>query len=122
MYSTSFILLKYCSVLKIAWEKKTDITTAINIATKKRLPLLVNELKSKLASLRPVVSHTSVKEAKERHLGSKALKNELESLALSRLLQVKDFSTNGVVTAVLTWAKRKLTLYPTYSIMCYFND
>jgi hypothetical protein len=94
----------------IAWEKKTDITTAINIATKKRLPLLVNELKSKLASLRPVVSHTSVKEAKERHLGSKALKTELESIALGRFQELKESATNGVVKTMVIWAKRKLFL------------
>ena len=66
-----------------AWEKKTDITTAINIATKKRLTLLVKELKQKLELIgsNGDVSYSSVKEAKERHLGSKALKVELEVLA-----------------------------------------
>ena len=91
----------------IAWEKKTDITTAINIATKKRLPLLVNELKSKLAALHPVVSHTSVKEAKERHLGSKALKVELESMASFQFEQIKESSTKDAVLAILKWADRK---------------
>ena len=66
-----------------AWEKKPDITTAINIATKKRLTLLVKELKQKLELIgsNRDVSCSSVKEAKERHLGSKALKVELEVLA-----------------------------------------
>ncbi len=98
-----------------AWEKKTDITTAINIATKKRLPLLVNELKSKLAAMHPVVSHTSVKEAKERHLGSKALKTELESLASSKFQQMKESSSRDVVLAILKWADRK---FINYSFIC----
>jgi hypothetical protein len=74
------------------------------------LPLLVNELKSKIATLNPVVSHTNVKEAKERHLGSKGLKNELEILASYRFQKLKQSSTNGVVDAVLIWAQRKLSL------------
>mmetsp|Transcript_27555 Transcript_27555/g.31551 ORF Transcript_27555/g.31551 Transcript_27555/m.31551 type:complete len:152 (+) Transcript_27555:1281-1736(+) len=86
-----------------AWEKKTDITTAINIATKKRLDLLVQELRTKLASLSSV-THTSVKEAKERHLGSKALKTELESLACQRFQQVKELSTKNVVSTIRQWA------------------
>jgi len=90
-----------------AWEKKTDITTAINIATKKRLPLLVNELKAKLETLSDI-SHTVVKEAKERHLGSKSLKMELEALAAGQWLKVREFSTHGVVKAISMWAERKL--------------
>jgi len=93
-----------------AWEKKTDITTAINIATKKRLDLLVQELRTKLASLSSV-THTSVKEAKERHLGSKALKTELESLACQRFQQVKELSTKNVVSTIRQWAIRKFSLF-----------
>ncbi len=66
----------------------------------------MNELKSKLASLSPI-SHTSVKEAKERHLGSKALKAELEALASNRFEQLKQSSTDGVIEAIIMWAKRK---------------
>ena len=78
-----------------AWEKKTDITTAINIAIKKRLTLLVKELKQKLELIgsNGDVSCSSVKEAKERHLGSKALKVELEALASRRL---KRLYSNGL--------------------------
>ena len=90
-----------------AWEKKTDITTAINIATKKRLPLLVKELKSKLASLGPEASHTNVKEAKERHLGSKALKGELEALAGRRFNRLKERSLDRVQSLVRVWVDRK---------------
>lgn len=90
-----------------AWEKKTDITTAINIATKKRLPLLVKELKSKLASLGPEVSHTNVKEAKERHLGSKALKGELEALASRRFNRLKRASLDRVRSLVKLWTEHE---------------
>lgn len=106
MIKRNVIFLKNWIMLLLAWEKKTDITTAINIATKKRLPLLVKELKSKLAQLSPI-SHTSVKEAKERHLGSKALKSELESLASGRFEQLKKCSTDGVVEAIRVWTMRK---------------
>ena len=61
--------------------------------------------------MHPVVSHTSVKEAKERHLGSKALKIELESLAASKFQQIKESSTKDVVLAILKWAERKLKNY-----------
>ena len=103
IYSTS----KHYIFLTSAWEKKTDITTAINIATKKRLPLLVKELKSKLASLGPEVSHTNVKEAKERHLGSKALKGELEALASRRFNRLKRASLDRVRSLVKLWTERK---------------
>lgn len=69
----------------------------------------MNELKAKLETLSPI-SHTSVKEAKERHLGSKALKAELEALSNSRLQKLKVSSTKGVVKAVLLWADRKSCL------------
>ena len=72
------------------------------------LPRLVKELKSKLASLGPEESHTSVKEAKERHLGSKALKGELEALASRRFNRLKAASLERVVDLVRLWAERKL--------------
>eukprot|EP00559_Dactyliosolen_fragilissimus_P000843 CAMPEP_0184868062 /NCGR_PEP_ID=MMETSP0580-20130426/28950_1 /TAXON_ID=1118495 /ORGANISM="Dactyliosolen fragilissimus" /LENGTH=1707 /DNA_ID=CAMNT_0027368695 /DNA_START=308 /DNA_END=5432 /DNA_ORIENTATION=- len=93
-------LEKYFSKLRADaladWEKKTDITTAINIASKKRLKLLVQELREKLDSMGPDVSHTSVKEAKERHLASKALKEELEGLARKRFRRIKESSMEKV--------------------------
>jgi len=86
-----------------AWEKKTDITTAINIAQRKRLPLLVNELKAKLESYHHV-SHTTVKLSKERHLASKTLKTELQILANRRFQTLKDMATHRVMNIVRCWA------------------
>jgi len=90
-----------------AWEKKTDITTAINIATKKRLPLVVKELQSKLESLSPHVSHTTVKHAKEKHLASKNLKNELQSLADRRFQRLKETATERVIAIMAMWAQHE---------------
>ena len=67
----------------------------------------MKELKSKLASLGPEISHTSVKEAKERHLGSKALKGELEALASRRFNRLKATSIERIVGLVRLWAERK---------------
>ncbi len=86
------------------WEKKTDITTAINIATKKRLTLLVKELKAKLATIGSSVSYTSVKKAKERHLGSKAIKGALEALACRRFQRLKESCTKNTLSIVNEWA------------------
>eukprot|EP00554_Chaetoceros_debilis_P008111 CAMPEP_0194079022 /NCGR_PEP_ID=MMETSP0149-20130528/5274_1 /TAXON_ID=122233 /ORGANISM="Chaetoceros debilis, Strain MM31A-1" /LENGTH=1462 /DNA_ID=CAMNT_0038760381 /DNA_START=208 /DNA_END=4596 /DNA_ORIENTATION=+ len=86
------------------WEQKTDITTAINIATKKRLTLLVRELKDKLDSIGSRVSYSSVKMAKERHLGSKAIKGALESLANRRLHRLKESSTKNTLSLINEWA------------------
>jgi len=88
-----------------AWEKKTDITTAINIAQRKRLPLLVDELKAKLESLPPNISHTSVKQAKERHLASKALKTELQNFANRRLVRLKASATHCVTDIIRLWSQ-----------------
>jgi len=85
------------------WEKKTDITTAINIATKKRLTLLVVELKEKLELIGNSVSHTLVKQAKERHLGSKTLKVELEQLATRRFQRLKEFLSNNSLSIINEW-------------------
>lgn len=85
------------------WEKKTDITTAINIATKKRLTLLVVELKEKLELIGDSVSHTLVKQAKERHLGSKTLKVELEQLATRRFQRLKEFLSNNSLSMINDW-------------------
>lgn len=90
-----------------AWEKKTDITTAITIATKKKLMLLVNELKEKLELIGDSVSYSSVKEAKERHLGSKALKSELESLACRRFQKLKETCTDHSLSIMSEWTLRE---------------
>jgi hypothetical protein len=97
----------YFSSLNTAWEKKTDITTAINIATKKRLTLLVKELKEKLVLIGTTVSHSSVKEAKERHLGSKALKSELSALASRRLHRLKESCVENSLSIINEWAIRE---------------
>lgn len=80
-----------------AFEKKTDITTAINIATRKRLPALIDELQQKLEKLGPNVTHTVVKETKEAHLESKNIKAALHDLALRRLLRARETSTERVI-------------------------
>ena len=100
----------YCSKPRSfpkAWENKTDITTAINIATKKRLPLLAKELEAKLALIGSSVSHTRVKEAKNRHLGSKALKNELEALASRRFSRLKRSAIENTLSIINEWALRE---------------
>ena len=96
-------------MFKIAWEKKTDITTAINLATRKNLPHLIHELNLKLEHMNiKNVSHTSVKEAKERHFGSKSLKMELESLARRRFQRLQNASTD-VTSMIQLWAKHEET-------------
>ena len=90
-----------------AFEKKTDITSAINIATRKRLPKLVQELQNKLEAVDPNVSHTTVKEAKEAHLESKTLKAELSLLSDRRLTRGRETSTERVIALMAVWAKGK---------------
>jgi len=87
------------------WEKKTDITTAINIATRKRLPLLVKELQAKLDALPKEVSHTVAKRAKERHLVSKELKTRLHTLANLRFMRAKMSATERISTILRLWAQ-----------------
>lgn len=90
-----------------AFEKKTDITTAINIATRKRIPGLVVELQAKMAKLGSNVTHTSVKETKEAHLESKSIKAALHDLALRRLLRARETSTERVINLLSVLAKGK---------------
>lgn len=90
-----------------AWEKKTDITAAITIASRKRLPQVVEELSAKLETLGNNISHTSVKEAKNRHLGSKSLKAELDALARRRFQRLKETSTHKVIEMSKLWAKQE---------------
>lgn len=88
-----------------AFEKKTDITTAINIANRKRLPLLVSELEAKLEAVEPKVTHTTVKESKEIHLVSKNLKADIFDLAARRFVRVRETALERVVQLMTTWAK-----------------
>jgi len=90
-----------------AFEKKTDITSAVNIATRKKMPVLVKELQGKLKSLGSVVSHTTVKEAKEAHLESKALKQELHALAMRRLVRARETSTERAIALMTIWSKEE---------------
>lgn len=111
MHRVADYIEKYYSNLRAdalaAWEKKTDITTAINIATKKRLALLVKELKEKLEIIGNSVSYTSVKEAKERHLGSKALKVELENLASRRFQRLRATCAEHSLSIINEWTLRE---------------
>lgn len=90
-----------------AFEKKTDITAAMNVATRKRLPKLVKELQAKLNRLGPEVSHTQVKESKEMHLEAKNVKAELHDLAVRRLTRAREASTEKVVNLMALWAKEE---------------
>jgi len=90
-----------------AFEKKTDITSAINIATRKKMPVLVKELQGKLENLGPIVSHTTVKEAKEAHLESKIMKQELHTLAMRRLARARETSTERAIALMTVWAKEE---------------
>jgi hypothetical protein len=87
------------------FEKKTEINSAINIATRKRMPVLVKDLKAKLETVE--VSHTTVKEAKEAHLESKTLKQELNVLALRRLTRGRETSTERVIALLTIWSKEE---------------
>lgn len=105
---TAYELIIYLNhiTLEIAWEKRTDISTAINVATKKKIPKLVQELKVKLDAL-PQVSHTTVLKRKEEHLTSKALKSDLHRLANRRFGRAQEVSTERVIAIMSLWAKRK---------------
>mmetsp|Transcript_5944 Transcript_5944/g.16145 ORF Transcript_5944/g.16145 Transcript_5944/m.16145 type:complete len:131 (-) Transcript_5944:84-476(-) len=89
-----------------AFEKKTDLTSAINIA-KRKMPQLVGKLKDKLENVDLTVSHTAVKEAKEAHLESKTLKSELHDLAIRRLSRSRESSTERVISLMSLWAKEE---------------
>jgi len=89
------------------WEQKTDITTAINIATKKNLPALVDELRVKLESLSPSISHTSMKKAKEKHLASKLVKEDLQKLAERRFQRTRETSTERAIAMIKMWSQHE---------------
>jgi hypothetical protein len=90
-----------------AFEKKTDLTTAMNLARRKRMPQLLDELQGKLDKMSPDVSHTTVKETKEAHLESKNLKTSLHDLAMRRLMRARETSTERVITILSLWAKEE---------------
>ncbi|KAL7546805.1 hypothetical protein ACHAWF_010140, partial [Thalassiosira exigua] len=110
MHCVGIQLEKHCSKARSkalsAWEKRTDISTAINVATKKKIPKLVHELKSKLSFL-PQVSHTTVLKRKEEHLASKTLKSDLHKLANRRFGRAQEVSTERVIAVMSLWAKRE---------------
>ena len=91
----------------VEWENKTDLTTAITLASKKKLPLLVKELEAKINAIPPSVSYSGVKAAKERHLGSKLIKKNLESLANRRLQRIKESGCNLSLSIMNEWTLRE---------------
>lgn len=91
----------------VEWEKKTDLTTAITLASKKKLPLLVKELEAKINAIPSSVSYSGVKAAKERHLGSKMIKKNLESLATRRLQRIKESGCYLSLSIMNEWALRE---------------
>ena len=89
------------------FERRTDLTQALNVARKKRLVKLVHELQVKLDELGTTGTPTTVKETKAIHLESKALKSELHELAQRRLTRARESSTERVVTLISLWAKEE---------------
>jgi hypothetical protein len=89
-----------------AFEKKTDISTAIGIAQRKKLPLLVSELETKMSAVASV-THTDVKKLKEIHLVSKSLKGEISALATRRFLRLRETSTERVIGLLIVWAQHE---------------
>lgn len=111
MESLGILLEKHFSTKRAqalaAFEKKTDLTGAITAATRKRMKKLVAELHEKIEKLGPEVSHTTVKETKDAHLESKALKAELHSLAVRRLTRARESSTERAIAVMSMWAKEE---------------
>ena len=98
--------IRICTVRLTAFEKKTDISTAISIAQRKKLPLLVSELEAKMAVVANV-THTDVKKLKEIHLVSKSLKAEISALATRRFLRLRETSTERVIGLLTVWAQNE---------------
>ena len=71
------------------------------------MPVLVKELQAKLEAVGADVSHTTVKEAKEAHLESKALKQELHTLAMRRLTRARETSTERAIALMTVWSKEE---------------
>jgi hypothetical protein len=103
-----FYHLAFLSIFQMstAFEKKTDISTAISIAQRKKLPLLVSELETKMSAVANV-THTDVKKLKEIHLVSKSLKNEISALATRRFLRLRETSTERVIGLLTVWAQNE---------------
>uniref|UniRef100_A0A7S2WA87 Uncharacterized protein n=1 Tax=Eucampia antarctica TaxID=49252 RepID=A0A7S2WA87_9STRA len=70
---------------------------------KKRLGKLVQELQAKLETINATVSHTSVKEAKDKHLASKILKTELQAIASRRFKRAREIATDKVLRMIKLW-------------------
>ena len=71
------------------------------------MPVLVKELQAKLEAVGGAVSHTTVKEAKEAHLESKSLKQDLHNLAVRRLARARETSTERVIALMTVWSKEE---------------
>ena len=89
-----------------AFERKTDLTSALNVATRKRMTQLVSELQTKLDVL-DLISHTVVKDTKELHLAAKALKQELHDVAVRRLVRARELSTDKAIALLSLWTKEE---------------
>ena len=92
----------------IEWEKKTNVSTAFNAVQKKGLHHLVGDLQDSLESLNDKVSHTSVKEAKDKHLASKTLTAELQALAIKRMTRSREKATDKTLRIIKSWVKCEL--------------
>lgn len=90
-----------------AFEKKTDLTAAMNMARKKRMVPLLRDLQIKFDKLGTEVSHTTVKETKEAHLESKILKTLLHNLAMRRLTRARETSTERIAAILELWTKEE---------------
>ena len=95
-----------------AFEKKTDITSALNIAKKKKLDSLIVELDAKMGALGSV-SQLTVKATKEQHLESKTIRSALHKLASRRLDRLKELSTQNIVDILAIWSKEEETVAAT---------
>ncbi|GKY97757.1 hypothetical protein MPSEU_000733900 [Mayamaea pseudoterrestris] len=89
------------------FEKKTDLTAAINAAKRKASKKVVHELQAKLDMLASDVSHTKVKAAKDVHLGAKKIKAELHDLAIRSLTRSREGSTERIVGLISIWAEEE---------------
>lgn len=71
------------------------------------MPEMVKELQAKLEAVGTEVSHTTVKEAKEAHLESKALKQELHDLSMRQLTRTRETSTERAIALMAFWSKEE---------------
>ena len=73
----------------------------------------------KTHSLPPNISHSSVKMAKERHLISKNIKEDLQQLAEQRFQRARETSTERVIAMIRMWAERTY-LFPRLVFDCIY--